>query len=1001
MNPFKFLWKHINTRVWLLVTAITLVVVFTATMIATQVTFLRSTLNILWGGDRAIISSSNEMYENDYEDKASTLAAANKLNIDIAKEGFTLLKNDNNTLPLAKNSKVSVFGKNSVNLVYGGSGSGGGNSSEAKKTIYDSLSEANFTVNTTLKNFYENNSASGSGRPRNPAIGDIIAGFSTGETPIASYTDTVKGSYSDSDAALVVLSRIGGEGFDLPRTMAESYTSTGTSGTVSGARSSSQHYLQLDQNERDLLVYVCANFSKVVVIINSNHTLELGFLNTPSYWTDVLGVSDQSAKIGAALWIGSPGGTGIMALGPILNGDVNPSGRTVDTYAKDFTLDPTYKNFGNQGKDRGNAYLTDGSLPSLANTYFYIDYEEGIYVGYRYYETRGATDGESWYNDNVIYPLGYGLSYSDFEWTVGDYKLIETKSDGSEVITELPATLTDADKDKSISVDVTVKNKATSLKAGKDIVQLYVQLPYTANGIEKSHVVMTDFAKTEMLAPGETSQPLTLKFNLYDIASYDYNDANGNGFKGYELEGGSYKIHVSKNAHSWKDANADLTKVFTVGSTGYKYQKDQITDYTVENRFDDAGAKITKYLSRANWISTFPTAPIDADRTVTQSWVDKLKYKKDDAGKPWQTNDMPTQSNKVLDSNEVTVKLGELVGKDFDDPLWATLLDQLTIGQMADLIGKGAYGTTQIENIDKPLTREPDGPSGFTNFMGDPSVHDTCFYVSECVIGATYSKKLAFEMGKMIGNEGLMGYTNGDGLPYSGWYAPGVNIHRSQFSGRNWEYYSEDATLSGKLAAQVILGAADKGVYAFVKHFALNDLETSRDLNGILVWANEQSMREIYLKPFETSVKEGKTIAVMSSFNRIGKEWAGGSYNLLTEVLRNEWGFRGMVVTDYALSSYMNIEQMIRAGGDLCLTQGDKFPSTANPDATQVTVIRKAAKNILYTIANSNAMNAIIDGYKPPVWVVMLIWVNIGLLIGFAVWGFFAIRSALKKSKAQ
>ncbi|MDR1093526.1 MAG: glycoside hydrolase family 3 C-terminal domain-containing protein [Clostridiales bacterium] len=994
------IWKHRRSRVWLIVAASVLTVVIAASIVATQHPFLRGTMNILFGGDRAITAGDRGYYEADYKNKAEVLAAANDFNIQLAEEGVTLLKNEGNALPLGAGAKISVFGKNSVNLVYGGSGSGGGNSKADKKNLYDSLAASGFSANPALKSFYENNARSGAGRPGNPGIGDIIAGFGTGETQMNAYTAAETGSYADyKDAALVVFSRIGGEGFDLPRTMKASYASGAAA--VSGARGAGDHYLELDGNEADLLKHVCDNFSKVIVILNANHTMELGFLDDPAYWTGVLGLPDCSAKIQGALWIGSPGEYGIMALGKVLSGEVNPSGHTVDTYARDFTRDPSYNNFGNYNAADGNAYLVGGSLPSaVANRYYYIDYEEGIYVGYRYYETRAFTDGAAWYRNNVAYPFGFGLSYSEFEWEAGGARLIDGDRSGA-----LPSALAASDSAKSVSVEVTVKNK--SARAGKDVVQLYVQTPYTPGGIEKPHVKLLDFGKTKLLAPG-ASEKLTLAYSLYDLASYDYGDANGNGFKGFEAEAGEYTLHISRNAHSWADGDAALTRTFSVpetqsgaskGGTGFQYRDDPATGTPVTNRYDDVSAKIAEYLSRNDWGGTWPAAPTDTERTVTQEFAASLAYKKDDAGKPWHTDEMPYQNAAEIGASEVTVKLDDLAGKDYGDPLWDEFLDQLTLKQMSDLIGRGSYGTVQIENVGKPLTREPDGPSGFTNFMGDPSVYDTCFYVSECVVGATWNKALAFEMGKMVGNEGMIGFEKGDGLPYSGWYAPAVNIHRSQFSGRNWEYYSEDSALSGKMAEQVCLGAKEKGVYTFVKHFALNDLETSRDSNGILVWANEQAMREFYFKPFEAAVKNGKTTAMMSSFNRIGTVWAGGDYNLLTGILRDEWGFKGMVVTDYALSGYMNVEQMIRAGGDLCLTQGLKFPNAQGVDATQAAAIRKAAKNILYTVVNSNAMNAEILGYRKPVWVVALICADAAIAVGFGAWGFFAVRGAYRKER--
>ncbi len=1027
MNFNTIVWKNLHSRIWFLVSTIIMLIVFTVTMIATQTPLIRNTLYIALGYPRAIIGGQRGLYEKEYGSKAEVLAAANELNTKIASEGFTLLQNKGGALPLQKGASISVFGQNSVDLLYGGSGSGGDSSGLGRKTIFDSLTAAGLSFNPVLKAFYEGRT----GRPASaPAFDAIIAGYTTGETSAGSYTAAVTNSYAQyPDAALVVITRIGGEGFDLPRTMAESYTSTGTSGKIGGARSAESHYLQLDENEAGLLLHVTENFDKVILIINSNNPLELGFLDDPGYWANTLGVTDSVkvdraiSRIRGALWIGSPGGHGIMALGPILTGEINPSGRTVDIYARDFTKDPSYFNFGNNNVAFGNAYRNpNGSeVVSAARTYF-IEYEEGVYVGYRYYETRGKTDGAAWYDANVMYPMGHGLSYSEFEWTLGDMKL-----DGSVIPDSHP--LTAADAGKSITVDITVKNKAASLKAGKDVVQLYVEAPYTAGGIEKPHVMLADFAKTELLQPG-ASQTLTLKFSLYDIASYDYNDGNGNTFKGFETEAGGYKIHISENSDSWADNNSALTRSFTVpqtqanavkGSTGFTYRKDPHTagSKDIVNRFDDvsygrngtaAAPKIT-YLSRAAWGSTMPAKPTADERrletaqgpqNIYGSWSTSASAvsAKDVEGNPWYAAEMPVQA--ASESASAT-KLIDMLGVPYGDERWDAFADQLTVSQMVNLVGKGAFGTIGLENIGVPLTTHADGPAGFANFMAmsdQAPIYSTCFYASECVIGATFNKDLAYQFGKMVGNEALIGNERGDGLPYSGWYAPAANIHRSPFSGRNWEYFSEDPVLSGRMAAKVVLGAKEKGVVTFAKHFALNDQETNRSTRGLFTWANEQSMREIYFKAFEILIKESKSLGIMSSYNRIGTTWAGGDYRLLTEILRGEWKFEGVVITDYAdKTAYMYADQMIRAGGDLQLNQTVSTLSSDAASATHVTALRNASKNILYMTVNSNAMNYEILGYRLPSWIIALISVNAALFAGFAVWGFFAIRGSIQKAK--
>lgn len=1025
MNFKTLVWNNLHARIWLLVASITMVLVFTVTMFATQLPVARNNLYMLWGYPQAIVGEERGLYQSDYPSKADVFTAANEFNAELTSEGFTLLQNKGNVLPLAKGASVSVFGRNSVDLLYGGSGSGD-NSSLTNKTIFDSLDAADIGYNNTLKSFYE----AQTGRPaKAPGFDTIIAGYPTGETKLVNYTTEVTNSYSDhSDAALVVVTRIGGEGFDLPRTMSTAYTATGIEteekNKIEGARNNTNHYLELDQNEVDLLLHVTENFDKVILIINSNNPLELGFLDDPGYWANTLGVADTAKTsrainhIRGALWIGSPGTSGIMALGSILNGDTNPSGRTVDIYSRDFTKDPAYQNFGNNNMSGGNAYLNpNGSDTGNARTYF-VEYEEGIYVGYRYYETRGFNDKAAWYGENVMYPFGHGLSYSEFDWKVGDMKLDNAViSNGS--------TLSASDSAKTVSVEVTVTNKSTSNYAGKDVVQLYVGVPYYENGIEKSHVSLMDFAKTKLLEPGKP-ETLTLSFSLYDIASYDYNDDNGNGFKGWETEAGEYKIYISKNSHSWASSDNALIRSFTVpqtkseakaGKTGFTYLTDPFVENSAEiiNRFDDVsyGRKGDKvYLSRNNWEKTMPAAPTNEERRLDTTQGPRNIYgawclsaetvaENDTADRPWYVSpeNMPDQASGEVSTSEA-IKLYDMLGIAYDDERWEAFLDQLTFSQMHELVGVGAFRTVALTNIEKPFANHLDGPAGFTNFVGGDVAYDTCFYASECVIGATFNKELACQFGKMIGDEGLIGNENGDKLPYSGWYAPAVNIHRSPFSGRNWEYFSEDPVLSGIMGAQVVIGAKEKGIITFAKHFALNDQETSRSSRGLFTWANEQSMREIYFKAFEILVKEGKSIGMMTSFNRIGTTWTGGDYRLLTEILRNEWGFKGVVITDFAdKDAYMYADQMIRAGGDLQLLASTSTLTKDTKSATHVTALRNASKNILYATLNSNAMNYEILGYNQPVWITALIWINIGLLTAFVIWGAVAIFLSYKKIK--
>lgn len=982
MNIIKTIWK--NARGWLVTTICVLVFILVISLLLTQNLFLYNFFNTAFGGpERVLISGDPSKYQyftpdKECSSKEETLVQANALNEEICEEGIVLLKNDDEALPLktAEEKNVSVFGKNSVNLVYGGSGSGGANTS-GSTTIYDSLTAAGINYNSDLKAFYENNSKSGGGRPANPGMNNPnLTSFSTGETPWDSYIqhNIISSFEQHHGAALVVFSRIGGEGFDLPR-------------------SADSHYLQLDANEEELLGKVCDNFEKVIIIINCATSMELGFLNEPKY----------DSKIKAALWIGTTGVTGINALGQILNGSVNPSGRLIDTYARDFTKDPTWQNFGNNLEENGNTYKVGSAGTNTGNAYVY--YEEGIYIGYRYYETRGNNEYKKsgnydWYDDAVVYPFGYGLSYTEFRWDV-----IETSHASGSPITG----------DEEISFTVKVTNTGES--SGKEVVQLYYSAPYTEGGIEKSYVVLGAFAKTGLIEP-KGSAEVTLSLNVRDMASYDWNGKNKHDpdYRGYILESGDYQVKFMKNSH---DVVADLIYDYKLDQYA-KFATDDHTGTKIKNLFEDVNQEIeknstVKLLSRENMSETgiFPTFGTGKSKSKPSSFFNDLKYTKDDAeDKPWfvPESEKPVYSQKQLSFKDTEVKLYMLRELEYDDGgegerLWNALLDQLSLSEMSQLIGTGNFNTMQIESIGKPKTIDPDGPAGFTIFQevsATKTVYGTCFYASECVVAATWNEDIAYRMGRMIGNEGLWGNQKGDSRPYSGWYAPAMNIHRSPFSGRNWEYYSEDAFISGKMAANVVRGANDKGVYTYLKHFALNDQETSRE--GVMTWADEQTMREIYFKPFEYAIKEGGSMAVMSSFNRIGKIWAGGNYALLTSLLRDEWGFKGMVITDFNTNgTYMPADQMIRAGGDLNLCQ-DMQPSS-DYTATQVSAMRKATRNILYTVSRSNAMNGSGDGvwwgYSTPGWIIFVIWIDVGITALLAVWGFFAIRKAFRRNNKK
>ncbi len=948
-------------------------------LVLSENSFLYYTVCSMFGGSEAYIKSGdpNEYiyYPSDYSSKEEVYAAANSLNERICEEGFVLLKNEDAALPIA-GGRVTVFGKNSVDPVLGGSGSNAGGASKVTAGVYDSLERAGFQCNPTLKAYYESR-ASGNGRPDVPSMGSDITGFPIAESPLP-YPQSVQGSYADySDAAIVFISRIGGEGYDLPRTMfwdGSSFTNWKGTQTIDGARSKDDHYLQLDKNETDMLAEACASFEKVILVINSASPIELGFLDDPSHYA-------YHENIKAALWIGAPGSSGLNALGRVLSGEVVPSGRTVDTYARDFRNDPTWFNFGNNLKEDGNRYTYHGKQSSA----YFVEYREGIYFGYRYYETRAKEAGEAWYSENVVYPFGYGLSYTTFEREAENKNSLALSKDGT------------------LTFDVKVRNTGARY-AGKDVVQLWYSAPYTPGGIEKPQVVLGDFQKTSTIPAGGEAT-VTLRLDVRDMASYDWSDANHNGFKGYELEAGTYHIYIADSAHGWAEEDA-YDFAFTLDED-IRYETDESTNAPVGNLFDDVSGQITEYLSRKNNFENFSvlkgvTEQLEASDEIVGSVTYTLNDKESD---PWYTSEMPQQSKKTLRRDDTEVRLYDLIGKEYDDPLWDELLDQLTVDQMVDEISTGNFRTLAIESIDKPLTTDADGPMGYSLFMGDNTVYKTCYYASECVLGSSWNRELANEMGEMIGNEGLIGNENGNGRPYSGWYAPAVNLHRCQFGGRNFEYYSEDGLLSGRLAENVVKGARSKGIYTFVKHFVLNEQETKRDATGLITWANEQAMREIYFLPFELCVKEGGTTGIMSSFNRIGATWTGGSYPLLTTLLRGEWGFRGTVITDFNLKNYMDTDQMIRAGGDLNLSGGKSPTSVSTP--TDVSSIRRATKNILYTVANSCAMNGfgpnVVWGYTMPWWLTLLI---VGDSVTFAVaasigTAWFIRHRRLKKMEAS
>lgn len=969
MNGLKRAFKSRGSKVWLIVTSFLAVFFIVANILLSG--WLNSLVCIVLGSKRAVYADGVEaIYPTTTSDKAMAKEFGEKKTQEIASEGIVLLKNKDAALPLAKGAKISVFGKNSVNLVYGGSGSGGGDSSNYA-TLYEGLEEADFELNPELEKFYKNDKRSGDPRDANPKIeNDGNSKIVATETSIDKYDETVIGSYKNyNDAALIVISRIGGEGFDLPRKSIDD---------------ENRHYLELIQNEKDLIQHVCENFEKVILIVNSANAMELGFVEDGTY-----------GEIDACLSFPGPGSTGALALGEVLKeGGVNPSGRTSDTFVSDLTKDPTWNNFGDNNKTNGDKY-------SNIDAYF-VDYEEGVYVGYRYYETRAAeydgaingeaeyANGEEWYQNAVVYSFGEGLSYTTFTWEI----------DGSALANK---TISD-----NTGYDIKVKVTNTGDVAGKDVVQLYATAPYTDGEIEKAHKVLCGFVKTDLLKKGETKE-YTITFTPYDIASYDYEDQNGNGFAGYELDGGAYTLHVAKNAH-----DTVATVNFSVAEGGIRYEKDPTTNNTVDNKYEGSqygsDDHLSVKLSRSDWASTWPTAPTEADRVMDDATIAAVTDTSHNNPNASSYTKMPLHSQTYKKLNEETgeeedapITLRDMNGVAYGDKeKWDAFLAQLTPDDMVRIYNEGAFQTLEVEKngqIIIPYTKESDGPVGFCNFMSDSNIYGTNGYTCEVMLAQTWNVELAYDMGYCIGEEGKWGDIEGrvSGAPYSGLYAPGANIHRSAFGGRNFEYFSEDSFLTGMMAAYEIKGAQKNGTFMTMKHFALNEQETHRSTGyASISWVTEQTMREIYLKPFEMAVKIADTHAVMSSFNRIGSRWTGGDYRLLTEILREEWGFEGLVICDFNTNSYMNTKQEIYAGGDLNLSTTRSWNSFNSSSSADVTVAYNAMHNIMYVLANSNAINGEIVGYKLPVWQICLYVADVVLAVGLAVWGVFAIRNSLK-----
>lgn len=864
-----------------------------------------------------------------------TTAEATELCEDIAKEGIVLLKNDG-LLPLNGVENLNVFGWASTNAIYGGTGSGSISDAYEKVTVLQGLENAGFKLNTKLSDFYSEYRAD---RPVINMLQSEGQDWTLPEPTADSYSnELLKNAKEFSDTALIVISRPGGEGVDLPMDVSK-VTYENNSDDYEDFPEG-EHYLQLSQTEHNMVEMVCENFDNVLVVYNGANTLELGFL-------------DEFEQIKGALWCPGTGQAGFNGLGKILNGEVNPSGKTVDTFAKDVTTAPSYNNFGNFEYDNMNEFpgdeWGDPSLPTFVN------YVEGIYVGYRYYETA-AEEGLINYDETVMYPFGYGLSYTEFEQKMGELK----KS---------------AD---AISFDVIVTNKGDV--AGKDIVEVYYNPPYTNGGVEKASANLIEFFKTDMLEPGE-SQTITITFDTEKMASYDTYGA-----KAYVLEEGNYKISIRSDSHNIIDE-----KTYTVDKTiVYDESNPRSTDsITATNQFAHAEGNVT-YLSRADGFANYEEATkapksLSMDEEYKAQFINNSNYK-------------PEEHNNENDEMPITgakngLELVSMRGVDYDDEQWEALLDQLTIDDMKEMIAIGGYQTAAADSVGKIQTVDCDGPASINNnFTGVGSIG----FPSATMIASTWNKDIATSFGQRIGKMA-------DEMGVSGWYAPAMNTHRSAFSGRNFEYFSEDGVLAGNMAANATIGAEEYGVYAYLKHFALNDQETNRN-RMICTWSNEQAIREIYLKPFEIAVKDGHAKAIMSAYNYIGPKYAGGTEELLTNVLRNEWGFKGMVLTDYFGNfGYMNADQFIRNGNDFALVAYDSDTNYVKDtkSATAVKEMRRACKNIMYTVVNSRAYDPDIYTTGLPSWQKIAIAVDVILAVCLIVLEVFAVKRLKRRNEEQ
>ena len=828
------------------------------------------------------LATGNGTLSDETNEKAAEVAE------EIMEDGIVLLKNES-LLPLNETKKLNIFGWESINPAYGGAGSGGINDLYDIVSLNQGLENAGFSINQELVDFYNNYGAD------DPEMSIQKQSWTLPEPPVDTYSDElIKSAKEYSDVAVVVLSRKAGEGHnDIPmdvRKAAYDNNSDEYDDFPEG-----EHYLQLSQTERDMVDMVCSNFDNVIVIYNGANQFELGF-------------ADEYPQIKSVVWCPGTGNVGFNALGKVFSGEVNPSGKTPDTFIYDMTTAPWWNNAEKTEYTNLADMAVEGMNAGTAQVYApaFTNYVEGIYVGYKYYETA-AQEGAIDYDKTVQYPFGYGLSYTKFEQKMGELE----------------------EKDGQISVDVEVTN--TGDVAGKDVVEVYYNPPYTNGGIEKSSANLIEFEKTNLLQPGE-SQTVTVTFSIEDMASYDENNA-----KAYVLEKGDYVISINSDSHTVLDQ-----KTYTADKdVVYKGENKRASDDTAAtNVFEDAKGDVT-YLSRADHFANYEEATkAPASAELGEPYVSEY-HLNSNFDKTTYLNDEDVMPTTGADNG---LTLADMRDADYDDPRWEKLLDQLTVDEMANMIAMAGYQTAAMDSVGKVATLDFDGPAAINNnFTGVGSIG----FPIEVVVASTWNKELAQAWGECMGKISQE-------MGAEGWYAPGMNTHRTAFGARNYEYFSEDGVLAGNMGANAVEGARKYGVYSYIKHFALYE----GNAKMVSVWSNEQAIREIYLKPFEISVKQGGANAVMVSWSFLGDKWTGESSNLMNTVLRDEWGFRGMALTDFFRNNghgFMNADAALANGVDVMLsTFNGEENNVANPEhPTSVLQMRNACKNVMYTVVSS------------------------------------------------